>query len=138
MPAKDLYHDCVPNALIKDGWTITHDPYRVRIEERDAYINLAAERPFAAEKGDERIAVEVKSFIGPSELRDFEVALGQYCFYKCLIEKDDPGRSMFLAVTDIAYTNTFQRPIVRVALDRIPIPLIVFRPSQERILQWIV
>ncbi|MFN9868505.1 MAG: element excision factor XisH family protein, partial [Pseudanabaena sp.] len=26
MPAKDIYHDNVCNALIKDGWTITDDP----------------------------------------------------------------------------------------------------------------
>jgi hypothetical protein len=26
MPAKDTYHNAVENALIKDGWTITHDP----------------------------------------------------------------------------------------------------------------
>lgn len=26
MPRRDLYHDTVRNALIKDGWTITHDP----------------------------------------------------------------------------------------------------------------
>ena len=26
MPVKDIYHDTVKNALIKDGWTITHDP----------------------------------------------------------------------------------------------------------------
>jgi hypothetical protein len=25
MPAKDLYHEAVKNALIKDGWTITAD-----------------------------------------------------------------------------------------------------------------
>jgi len=28
MPALDLYHDTVKNALIKDGWTITDDPLR--------------------------------------------------------------------------------------------------------------
>jgi hypothetical protein len=27
MPARDLNHDIVRNALQKDGWTITHDPY---------------------------------------------------------------------------------------------------------------
>ncbi|MFN7462557.1 MAG: element excision factor XisH family protein, partial [Pseudanabaena sp.] len=27
MPAKDVYHDAVKNALIKDGWVITADPY---------------------------------------------------------------------------------------------------------------
>ncbi len=26
MPARDIYHDTVRNALEKDGWTITHDP----------------------------------------------------------------------------------------------------------------
>jgi hypothetical protein len=25
MPAKDIYHDTVKNALIKEGWTITPD-----------------------------------------------------------------------------------------------------------------
>ncbi len=29
MPAKDIYHDAVKNALIKDGWTITADPYPI-------------------------------------------------------------------------------------------------------------
>ncbi len=27
MPAKDIYHNEVKNALIKDGWTITDDPF---------------------------------------------------------------------------------------------------------------
>jgi hypothetical protein len=31
MPAKDIYHDTVKNALVKDGWTITHDPLRIRL-----------------------------------------------------------------------------------------------------------
>lgn len=30
MPAKDLYHKAVCAALIKDGWTITHDPLTLR------------------------------------------------------------------------------------------------------------
>lgn len=25
--AKDIYHEAVREALIKDGWTITHDPF---------------------------------------------------------------------------------------------------------------
>jgi len=27
MPRKDIYHDTVKRALIKDGWTITHDQF---------------------------------------------------------------------------------------------------------------
>jgi XisH protein len=29
--AKDFYHDNVRQALEKDGWHITHDPYKAKI-----------------------------------------------------------------------------------------------------------
>jgi hypothetical protein len=77
MPARDIYHQCVRNALIKDGWTITHDPYTLSVGGTEAYIDLGAERLIAAERGTERIAVETKSFVGASEVRDLEVAVGQ-------------------------------------------------------------
>lgn len=32
MPVRDRYHDHVKHALIKDGWTITHDPLRLQQE----------------------------------------------------------------------------------------------------------
>lgn len=50
MPAKDLYHDSVKQALIKDGWTITHDPYTLSFGQKDVFVDLAAERPLGAEK----------------------------------------------------------------------------------------
>ena len=59
MPARDLYHDAVKNALVKDGWTITHDPFIVEIEGDRLYIDLGAERVIAAEKGTRKIAVEI-------------------------------------------------------------------------------
>lgn len=40
MPAKDIYHDVVKQALIKDGWTITDDPLRLRWAKRNIYIDL--------------------------------------------------------------------------------------------------
>jgi len=62
MARLDKIHDKVKNALIKDGWTITHDPFAIQFEELDLYVDLAAERVFAAERADEKIAVEIKSF----------------------------------------------------------------------------
>jgi hypothetical protein len=41
MPAKDLYHEAVKNALIKDGWTITADPYPIEYEDAELYPDLA-------------------------------------------------------------------------------------------------
>lgn len=32
MPRKDVYHELVKQALIDDGWTITHDPYPLQAE----------------------------------------------------------------------------------------------------------
>jgi len=43
MPAKDKIHDAIKNAVIKDGWKITHDPYAIRYEEVTAYADLGAE-----------------------------------------------------------------------------------------------
>lgn len=54
MPARDTYHNAVKSALIADGWTITHDPYRVAYGGKDAYVDLGAEREqlvLAAERG---------------------------------------------------------------------------------------
>ena len=78
MPAKDIYHDIVKNALIKDGWTITHDQLVLRWGTTDVYVDLGAEQLLAAEKHGQKIAVEIKSFVGRSDVDDLEKALGQY------------------------------------------------------------
>lgn len=85
MPARDKYHQSAKNALIKDGWTITDDPLRLRFGGKDMYVDLAAERLLTAEKEGRQIAVEIKSFIGLSELDDVEKALGQYFVYKAVL-----------------------------------------------------
>jgi hypothetical protein len=40
MPAKDIYHNTVKNALIKDGWQITHDPLLIRLTKKKLYVDL--------------------------------------------------------------------------------------------------
>ena len=57
MPAKDIYHDTVKNALIKDGWTITNDPLSLKIGKKDIYIDLAAEKLLVAEKKGQKIVI---------------------------------------------------------------------------------
>jgi XisH protein len=41
--ARDKFHYEVRTALEKEGWTITHDPYKVMIGRRKGYIDLGAE-----------------------------------------------------------------------------------------------
>jgi CRISPR/Cas system-associated exonuclease Cas4 (RecB family) len=66
MAAKDLFHEAVRRGLEKDQWTITDDPLELEWEEVKVKIDLAAERLIAAERGGEKIAVEIKTFIGTS------------------------------------------------------------------------
>src|SRR5262249_5220876 len=81
MPARDRLHEHVRKALLSDGWTITHDPLRLRWRKKDVYADLGAERFVGAEKGSVRIAVEIKSFTGPSPIDALEKALGQFTLY---------------------------------------------------------
>lgn len=136
MPAKDVYHDCVRHALIKDGWTITHDPYTLTFGQKDVFVDFGAERLLAAEKGNERIAVEVKSFRGPSDIHDLEVALGQYVFYRSLLARVEPGRKLFLAVPDTIFANTFKEPIAQPVLQDLGVAAVAFNPLKEVIVQW--
>lgn len=62
MPAHDIFHAAAKAALIKDGWIITDDPLSLSVGDVDFYIDLGAEKLLAAERGDKRIAVEIKSF----------------------------------------------------------------------------
>jgi XisH protein len=64
MPKLDIIHNAVKGALIKDGWTITDDPFIIEYKKTKLYADLGAERPIAAQRGGLRIVVEVKSFVG--------------------------------------------------------------------------
>jgi hypothetical protein len=63
MPRKDIYHDVVKKALIRDGWTITHDPYPLKFSEEDLYVDIGAERPLGAEKEGRKAALAVRLLI---------------------------------------------------------------------------
>ena len=137
MAAKDFYHDHVRNALVKDGWTITHDPFKVEWLETRLQIDIGAERLIAAERGIEKIAVEVKSFIGPSKIEDLEDALGQYVLYRFSLKKAAQERLLFLAIHEDAYASIFDKPDGKALLMEEHLRLIVFSIDREEVVKWI-
>ncbi len=138
MPAKDIYHDTVKAALIKDGWTITHDPLRLKLRRgKKLFIDLGAERLIAAEKDTQKIAVEIKSFIGASVMKDLEVALGQFMLYLQLLQRYDPERTLYLAVAEEIRKNVFEEEAGEILLQNSIIRLVTFDPTKEAIVQWI-
>lgn len=48
---------------LAEGWQITHDPLRIKIGTVEMAIDLGAEQLIAAERANEKIAVEIKSFL---------------------------------------------------------------------------
>lgn len=110
MPAKDIYHDNLKNALIKDGWTITDDPLKLTIGSRSLFVDLGAEKLIAAQKDSQKIAVEIKSFVGVSPIKDLENALGQYVLYQNVLKSTDPERTIYLAIREEVYNDLFAEP----------------------------
>ncbi|MFN0035807.1 MAG: element excision factor XisH family protein [Saprospiraceae bacterium] len=137
MPKKDIYHNQVRRALEKEGWTITHDPMRFRWKGRTIWPDLGVEKVIAAERGTEKIAVEIKSFTNAALLADFYETLGQYDIYKAALSELDEHRVVVLAVPQDAYESFLCSEFAQAILEIKNIPLLVYDIENETIVKWI-
>jgi XisH protein len=137
MPAKDIFHSIVRVGLEKEGWTITDDPLRLDFGGVEVYIDLGAEKLIVAEKEGEKIAVEVKSFIGSSAISEFHKSLGQLINYRTVLSQKQPDREIYLAVPITTYEIFFKLELVQLVIKNQQIKLIVYNPDREEIDQWI-
>jgi hypothetical protein len=135
--AKDLYHYQVKRALEKDGWKITHDPYELRVGGVEMYIDIGAEQIIGAEKENDKIAVEIKSFINPSRISDFHLAHGQFLDYRYALEDADPERILYLAIPRFVYKTFFSLAFIHSVIQRSQLKLLIYDLEQETIEQWI-
>jgi hypothetical protein len=135
--AKDKFHNVVRNALEKDGWNITADPYEINVDDVDFEIDLAAEQLLGAEREEEKIAVEIKSFISPSNVSEFHTALGQFLNYRDALEKIEPERLLYLAVRLPVYETFFQRKFIISAVKKYQLRLMIYDVEGEIISQWL-
>lgn len=146
MPQRDSIHQIVKQALTKDGWEITADPYMISYGERLLFIDLGITQSNAfdlqglfigAERNNSRIAVEIKDFRGRSPIADLEQAIGQYVLYRLLLNKVDPEREIYLAVTLETYNNILSEPIGKVVISDLPLKLIIVDITRVEVYQWI-
>ncbi len=137
MSARDIYHNTVKTALEKDGWTITHDPFPLQIGKKRLSADLGAERLISAEKGIQKIVVEVKSFVGQSDVKDLEQALGQYVLYRQILNETGIERDLYLAVSRLTFNSVFTIQLGQILLANQIIKLVVFDDESEAIVQWI-
>jgi XisH protein len=123
--AKDIFHDAVKAALKKDKWDITDDPYRISVGGVEM------------EQDGQKIAVEVKSFVGKSAISEFHTAHGQFLDYCFALEEQEPSRKLYLAVPMSTYRTFFQLKFTQSIIQRSHLNLIVYNPEMEVITEWL-
>ncbi|BCL39395.1 XisH family protein [Nostoc sp. MS1] len=122
MPAKDIFHNTVKTALEKDKWTITDEHLFIQVEDIDFYIDL--------------IAVEIKSFLGASDVTEFHLALGQCLNYRSALRLTEPERILYLAVPVDVYNEFFSRKFIQRIIAEYQLKLLIFNPEREEIVIW--
>ena len=138
MVAKDKFHDAVKTGLQKEDWMITDEHLKIPVERlTNMYIDIAAEKIVLAERANIKIAVEVKSFLGPSTLTEFHMAMGQYMNYRYALMDIQPERTLYLAVPNKIYKDFFSTPFIQSVVQRSQTHLLIYNPTNEEILQWI-
>lgn len=136
MPAKDLFHEAVKNALIKDGWTITDDPLSIKVGGMDFYIDLGAEKLIGAEKEGRKIAIEIKGFTSLSQTYEFHLAVGQFVNYRVALEEKEPDRVLYLAVPSDTYKDFFKLDFVKTVIEKQHLKLIICNVKKEEVTKW--
>jgi hypothetical protein len=138
MPAKNIYHDTVVQALTAEDWTITDDPLTISYGGRDLFVDLGAERlAIAAEKGKQQIAVEIQSFLNRSPVRDLEEAVGQFEVYRIILAQLQPNRSLYLAIPRHIFETVLAERLGQLIINQLRLRLLVFDEEQRRGIEWI-
>ncbi len=113
----------IKKALENEGWTITHDPYPLKIGRKSAEIDLGAER------------IEIKSFIQSSAITAFYHALGQFELYERALKIHEPDRVLYLALPQEAYEELLLDIFNFEGFTDLKKQLIVLKPNHN--LLWI-
>lgn len=144
MAQRDSIHQAVKQALVKDGWEITDDPYVITYGERFLFVDLGAEESqeiigsfIGATRANLRIAVEIKELRGQSVIVELEQAIGQYVLYRLLLNRVEPDRSVYLAIPDKAYRELFTEPIGELVISDLPLRLLVIDVEETEVKKWI-
>jgi len=100
-------------------------------------VDLGAEKLIAAQKGKDKIAIEVKTFEGASLITDYHRALGQYMDYLVGLRVQEPSRKLYLAVSEMAYEGLMKHPLSKLSLELYKINVLIVDVTANNIIKWI-
>lgn len=136
MPKEDRNHSIVIRCLEKAGWSIVKEHEYISVgnqsnDNRRLYIDIKAQRD-----DKQLVLVEVKG-LERSPVHELMELLGQYLIYKLALDYLAIEIPLYIAVPQTAYLDIIQHVIGEEMMLRYAIPLLVFDPIQEVIIQWI-
>ena len=115
----------------------TGDTANLREELGDLLLQVVFHSTIGAERGSERIAVEISSFVADSPVRDLQEVVGQFVIYRALLAKTEPDRSLFLAVSTRVYDSILSEPIGQLVAAEVGWRVMVFDPTKQEVVRWI-
>ncbi|WP_342597927.1 element excision factor XisH family protein [Cyanobacterium aponinum UTEX 3222] len=131
-----IFHQAVLIAIEKDGWHITHDPFFLKLNDIEFYVDLGAERLITAERSGQKIAIEIKSFLGASAVKEFHLALGQFLNYRLALKQLEPERTLYLAIPKDTYQDFFARQFIQNSVAEYQIKLMIFDSVKQEVILW--
>lgn len=135
--ARDKFHQEVRIALENEGWRVTDDPLYMKVGNIPVHIDLGAEKLIGAEKGDEKIAVEVKTFGIPSFITALHEAVGKYIIYREALKQTNSDRVLYLAMPSNVYDLYSREPIVKNVFKSYDFKVILCKPETNKLVSWI-
>ena len=139
MPAHDVFHAAVKEGLIKEGWTITDDPLIIEFGgQRPVHRPGCGEGSSPPRRGSERIAVEVKSFLGPSLVTRFSHGPGAILeLPACLGRQGSRSRPLPGGAGTDLFRVLYAPARHKTRSSVMRVHLIVYDPESEALVQWI-
>lgn len=136
MPSADRYHSVVLRCLEKAGWTIIKEQEYISIgthndTNRRLYVDIKAQR-----HDQQLVLIEVKG-LERSPVHELMGLLGQYLIYKLALDYLTIAIPLYIAIPQVAYQDILQHVLGQEMMIRYSVPLIVFDPVREEIIQWI-
>jgi hypothetical protein len=137
MPAIDNCEPAVIRALRKAGWHVINRPFALQTGKDEGYV-YADLRLRHLMTHLEMIIFEVKCFASAKALLDeFYQAVGQYQFYRTIIDESDAPAPVYLSVPHDVYATFFQKQAVKLLIQAAQIKLIVVNLKIEEIVEWV-
>ncbi len=136
MPNEDRYHHIVLRCLKKAGWSILKEQEYISIgthndTNRRLYIDIKARR-----NDRQLVLIEVKG-LERSPVHELMELLGQYLIYQIALDYLFIEIPLYIAIPETAYQEIIQHVLGQEMMSRYAIPLLIFDPVQEEIIQWI-